>query len=400
MSAVSLLLSLPRGPELNCWQCDGETEEPVKRKRGRKPSENSEEKRKVQNRAAQRAFRERKEAHLREIEDKVLRQQEQILRQKELIERLMEENRLLREGKDVPETPVDLSVLQPVVELSKSPSVGLLSESGTIPDAIEEEEMDELLVNDGDTASAAQSAHGSPPPAEVHVDASDSSMATEPSSASSALPKSNDTNDVDDPSNETSDAFDDFKLENFNVPLDTSTFAHDLLPGVFQELFDPDLRIEPGRRFSLPRLRSNTITQLNSGSNATSGGGDVDMMIIGPPDDGSTPAELTDGEMPCLDCDFDTMSCTLPMPWRPPAIGDHVKPDETWTCRQAWAKLVSHPLFRHCDVDELCYELKDRARCSTDGRLVVSRSAVGDIFGSLPERARAFAAKQGMSAEI
>lgn len=38
--------------------------------------------------------------------------------------------------------------------------------------------------------------------------------------------------------------------------------------------------------------------------------------------------------------------------------------------------------------DELCQLLRDKTRCSDDGRLVCHKSGVCDIFRSLPKRAK------------
>lgn len=38
--------------------------------------------------------------------------------------------------------------------------------------------------------------------------------------------------------------------------------------------------------------------------------------------------------------------------------------------------------------DELCTELRDRVRCSDDGRLVIPKSDVCDVFRTIPARAR------------
>jgi hypothetical protein len=38
--------------------------------------------------------------------------------------------------------------------------------------------------------------------------------------------------------------------------------------------------------------------------------------------------------------------------------------------------------------DELCQELRDKTRCSPDGRLVCHKGDVCDIFRSIPQKAR------------
>lgn len=38
--------------------------------------------------------------------------------------------------------------------------------------------------------------------------------------------------------------------------------------------------------------------------------------------------------------------------------------------------------------DELCHELRDKTRCSDDGRLVIAKADVCAVFRSIPQRAR------------
>lgn len=109
-----------------------------------------------------------------------------------------------------------------------------------------------------------------------------------------------------------------------------------------------------------------------------------------PIDDGE-PVLLPNGRLPCdqPECDFTSYSCALPMPWRPPSLEDDIRSRDVWVAQVAWAKLVTHPQFKYCSVDELCSELRDRARCSEDGRVVISKMEACDVFRSIPRRARA-----------
>lgn len=89
------------------------------------------------------------------------------------------------------------------------------------------------------------------------------------------------------------------------------------------------------------------------------------------------------------ECNFDAVSCALPAPWRPPPVTEGADPRELLGCKQAWAKLCSHPLFDDCDVDELCHELRAKAKCSESGFPVIEKDDVLEIFRSIPARAQA-----------
>ncbi|GAA5866503.1 hypothetical protein JCM3774_004705, partial [Rhodotorula dairenensis] len=114
-------------------------------------------------------------------------------------------------------------------------------------------------------------------------------------------------------------------------------------------------------------------------------GGDVDDVC---PNEEDEPPLLPGNRIPCdkPECDFTAVSCALPVPWRPPTVAGDDK--NLWVAQKCWAKLCSHPLFPLCDSDELCQLLRDKTRCSDDGRLVCHKSDVCDIFRSLPKRAK------------
>mgnify|MGYP001589895498 FL=1 len=170
----------------------------------------------------------------------------------------------------------------------------------------------------------------------------------------------------------------------FDAPFDFTTAVP--LPPLFQDLFDASFPAA-----SLPPTD--------------------DMVDDFCPDDTEDAPGLPGGRLPCdkPECDFSVISCALPMPWRPQAVDRGVGEKETWVCKQAWGKLCSHPMFGQCDVvrfpfsflprarwlivgrtqDELCRELRDRTRCSDDGRLVIPKTDVCEVFKSIPARARA-----------
>lgn len=145
-----------------------------------------------------------------------------------------------------------------------------------------------------------------------------------------------------------------------------------------------------------------------TGMDAPGSDGDVNDVC---PNEEDEPPLLPGNRIPCdkPECDFTAVSCALPMPWRPPTVAGDDK--NLWVAQKCWAKLCSHPLFPLCDSvscpaermpftegavlitdrvlqDELCQLLRDKTRCSDDGRLVCHKSDVCDIFRSLPKRAK------------
>ena len=82
---------------------------------------------------------------------------------------------------------------------------------------------------------------------------------------------------------------------------------------------------------------------------------DVDLCPIDTPEDFADPPPLPGGRLPCdkPECDFSIISCALPLPWRPSAIGGDVPSNSVWTAPVSWAKLCSHPMFGACDVVRL-----------------------------------------------
>lgn len=187
-----------------------------------------------------------------------------------------------------------------------------------------------------------------------------------------------------------------FDLNNFEFDFDapfdyTSTIP---LPPLFQDLFSQSYAMDTSE-VSVP--------------NTPGPFGEAEPDEEACPGDSDDHLPLPNGRIPCdkPQCDFSLISCALPIPWRPPAIGKELAPKDVWVCTQAWAKLCSHPLFGDCDVvspparylderradllfqDELCHELRDKTLCSDDGRVVISKKDVCSVFRSIPARARA-----------
>lgn len=165
----------------------------------------------------------------------------------------------------------------------------------------------------------------------------------------------------------------------FDSPFDFSFADSVPLPPLFQDLFDTS-----ATRTASPSTTSNPRPLMSLKQEEEE---DLDLC---PTDDFTDPPPLPNGRIPCdkPECDFSIINCALPIPWRPRAVEGGKSDKDTWICKVAWAKLCSHPMFSGCDVDELCHELRDKTRCSDDGRLVIEKSDVCALFRQIPARAR------------
>jgi hypothetical protein len=132
------------------------------------------------------------------------------------------------------------------------------------------------------------------------------------------------------------DNLDDLTFD-FDAPFD---FSESLpLPPLFASLLDGlDL---PGTVSTGSAANTSKITTVPS--SATS---EMDDACPGEDDD---PPPLPNGRIPCdkPECDFTSVSCVLPIPWRPPTVSGDDK--NLWVAQKCWAKLCSHPLFSQCD---------------------------------------------------
>lgn len=131
--------------------------------------------------------------------------------------------------------------------------------------------------------------------------------------------------------------FDDFQFD-FDTPFDFSTAVP--FPPSFQTLLSDFTQSASSSSVPSP-LSSTAIT--------------LDMEVD--EDEEDPESSLPEGEggvkrLPCdkPECDFTTVSCALPSPWRPPTLKDELKSKDVWMCKQAWGKLCSHPLFSLCDI--------------------------------------------------
>ncbi|KAM0788967.1 hypothetical protein ACM66B_003040 [Microbotryomycetes sp. NB124-2] len=365
------------------------TRRPGKRGRRRKEDDNLLErddldintKRKLQNRAAQRNFRERKERHLHDLERKVVDQAEQISALLSVCQSLFAENQALQSGRparpaqatngNLP-SPESASHASPPRDARTMPTSAMTLSASASTSTVPMSTRSPML----DQKPHISSLSPIPPPAPT-FDSMAAANATQPSSThfvpaiashvegSSPYAPVNDVSHID---------FD------FDAPFDIADAVP--LPPLFQTFLDQySASVAESQPSDKPDQRSTREQSQQSEI-------DSNMMEDACPGIDDEPPPLPNGKVPCPECDFSVVSCALPMPWRPPNIDKSIESKDVWMSQKAWAKLCSHPLFSQCDVDELCTELRDRTRCSDDGRLVISKSDVCDVFRSIPARAR------------
>lgn len=129
------------------------------------------------------------------------------------------------------------------------------------------------------------------------------------------------------------------------------------LPPLFQSLFGTPFLDEPtapqdtslnGAAYSHTHSPSSAINDDELGDDVCPGEGDDDE-----------PPPLPNGRIPCdkPECDFSSISCALPIPWRPPSVAPNLPAKEVWVAQTAWAKLCSHPLFGQCDVVSAMFQV-------------------------------------------
>ncbi|GJN89691.1 hypothetical protein Rhopal_002678-T1 [Rhodotorula paludigena] len=306
----------------------------------------ADEKRKLQNRAAQRAFRERKEKHLAELEARVEAQDAILASCRGTIHR--------------PPTSVPPATNGAPTSTVASPLPSLPAETAV------------TMAKSGDAAASFSSALS----LAFAADVDSKPVIAPPHEGSKGAPSTESTPappvslaEVD------MAALDELSFD-FDAPFDFSESIS--LPPIFSSLLD-DLALPP---------LSNSVS---SGPSSPS----YEAEDACPGDD-DEPPPLPNGRIPCEkpECDFGAVSCALPLPWRPPTIAGDDK--NLWVAQKCWAKLLSHPLFTECDSDDLCQELRNKTRCSSDGRLVCHKSDVCDIFRSIPQKAKLRAAALSM----
>ncbi|GAA5973507.1 hypothetical protein JCM8115_006090 [Rhodotorula mucilaginosa] len=377
--------------------------QPPTRKRGRKRIDeplvdmsadeqlDAEKKRKLQNRAAQRAFRERKEKHVTELEERVKLQEEQLREFVLAIRSLAAENEALRRGEDPPVTDVPSSALNydlssnPAVGMTSTPSSGLAASPTEVKPRAQPRRSKKTAATPPEPVKAENAqlpipVLPPPPPPPLERPASSLDLLARASQApDSTLPLPPELS-VPLPTNFDEATFD------FDAPFDFSETMP--LPPLFSSLaeeFELMGTLGGGGGGGVSGATLPASTNPAAGMNAPGLDGEVDDVC---PNEEDEPPLLPGNRIPCdkPECDFTAVSCALPVPWRPPTVAGDDK--NLWVAQKCWAKLCSHPLFPLCDSDELCQLLRDKTRCSDDGRLVCHKSGVCDIFRSLPKRAK------------
>ncbi|GAA6062574.1 hypothetical protein JCM10212_004887 [Sporobolomyces blumeae] len=348
----------------------------------------TEAKRKLQNRAAQRAFRERRERHVADLEEKVSQQESELARCRNVIALLRQENEALRRGQNPPsvvsnDTPYSESSAAPA---QTPPSPNPVHHPPQRPPNMPSRSFIHIL-NDADAPPTARQGFSSA------VDGASFSFpsAAPPSLLASSPPSLDPSMPLPPPLPLSNVEIDTSQPFDFDAPFDFSESM--ALPPLFVSMLDeialpppPDPSAPPSfvaaiaagsRRPDLPECGC-----AEDQANSNDVGPDLESL-----NDDDPPA-LPNGRIPCdkPECDFTAVSCALPIPWRPPnALG---LDKDLWIAQKCWAKLVSHPLFDRCDPDDLCQELRDKTRCSDDGRLVCHKDDVCSIFRNIPRKAQ------------
>lgn len=325
-------------------------------------------KRKLQNRGAQRAFRERKEKHLADLEARVVEQAEQLEAFRTLCERLHAENHALRRGEAVPST--ELPSATPSVATDSAAPLPAASEAPpavdlTLPplpppsqpftfQSLPQPLPQPAPLNAGTTPF---------PPIPTYEMAPSNSLP--PPTQSTVRP--NTPLDVDMLNMDMNFDFD------FDAPVDLDAAVP--LPPFLQDLFDSfgDGGMGVGTAGALMSGEKVAVPQIVAPRKYDTEVEEGDDVCPGDEDD---VAPLTAENMPCPECDFSVVrcvvariscscsqahppslphSCALPLPWRPPTIGKDVASKDVWVSQKAWAKLCSHPLFSQCDVVRLLH---------------------------------------------
>ncbi|SGY12402.1 BQ5605_C011g06495 [Microbotryum silenes-dioicae] len=392
--------------------------EPSKRGRKRKADQDIEgdeetAKRKLQNRAAQRSFRERKERHMQEIEVEVQRQATQLARQTQLIDMLIAENKALRLGQPVPETAMEQLDTGTAAPSASSPTLSPHdSQSSKSAKAQQQPSVENLrLPHVAEDVKPQLVLH--PPPPSALPPTMNYATSTPPMALPSApyplpvRPQPQSGNSLEDLASYAMASIDPElaalptcsaqrpampiapggMVVSLKKPIDVAfdfetPFEYEDLPmpDLYQSFFDPAF-------FTLP---PETVANTETSSTVPDLDRDSTADLDDPECDRGTPPPLPNGRLPCNkpECDFSQMSCALPAPWRPASLSNQVDVKDVWVCQTAWAKLCSHPLFEECDVDALCHELRSRTKCSNEGQLVIQKEDVCQVFRSIPARAK------------
>jgi AP-1-like factor len=320
-------------------------------------------KRKAQNRAAQRAFRERKEKYVKELEDRiaeleatqknsqdnasaVLEKENQQL--KELVQKLEAENYLLKGTAFTFDFPISKA------NISKNTSA-LVPDAGVQPST--------LLRNDGVVPSTTDAWT---PPSSAHDDSG-----SEPSSPS-GLTNSPNTNKSTDPS-PASDSLN--GVPGFSSNNSLTSFG-DLSAGNLDSFFDNSAAFDTtaADRFManhVPHKSSDEIsnsslfnqyrTPANAIENSTFSETPMPPLFENEFDDYNSFAPLlTPKEESLRETEFFDIDNIGKVHQAP----DLKNPDAHLNPMQAWELLQQHPQFEELEIDDLCNEMKNKATCT------------------------------------
>ncbi|BGP54941.1 DNA-binding transcription factor yap1 [Rhodotorula sphaerocarpa] len=341
-------------------------EEPIAQAAATADQVDAEKKRKLQNRAAQRAFRERKEKHVSDLEQRVKLQEDQLNEFVLVIRR--PPKTLIPQAALTFQPPSDrLQVTAGSIDASSSPH--------EVKPRVKEQSVDSPTTVPPNAPAVAETSH-QPPQHPPSLPRPPVPIEREPSSLDilATASQSPATVRIEGPSR-VSEA----------VPLDEMHFDFDA-PFDFSETMPlPPLFSSVAQDYEMLGSFSGSAPATPAAAGDAPNDGEGDDTC---PNEEDEPPLLPGNRIPCdkPECDFTAVSCALPVPWRPPTVAGDDK--NLWVAQKCWAKLCSHPLFPLCDSDELCQLLRDKTRCSDDGRLVCHKADVCDIFRSLPKRAK------------
>ncbi|KAH8930178.1 hypothetical protein BT69DRAFT_1255585 [Atractiella rhizophila] len=345
-----------------------------RRKRGKSIGQQNinSEKRKEQNRAAQRAFRERKEKYVRELEDKLGFANSENREMKEYINDLENEVAALRNKMTLLQQ--QLPSFQGTNQQRQSPPFHPPSQPTTQSPQFQPQP---------------QPTSQSPPQPQQHIPAATQHHPDLNSSTNldTSVPMTATTDELSGSGSgsegmegmEAMEGMEGMDLSLPSIPLD---FDLDTISPSFLSLPLPPLFFSTVLPPTTSTSRPPTPSLLDTDRDGQGERGEVDED------------EDLDSLPPALVCDkpecnFDALSCALPSPWRPPPTREGREEKDVVSCERAWAKLASHPEFKQCNVDELCLELRGKAKCTPSGRLGVEKEDLWAVYRSIPERARA-----------
>ncbi|VVT52082.1 uncharacterized protein SAPINGB_P003311 [Magnusiomyces paraingens] len=346
---------------------------PTPKRPGRRINPNEpESKRKAQNRAAQRAFRERKERHLKDLEQRVeeleneaqeTNTENEFLRKQ--VERLQNELRKFRNGKySVQETGQSITPAFPDAKFTFEFPF-FQGSSGPVDGENQSNEQSQLTYHNKSPSGSISSGESYNATSQLTSDTS--SCGTEPKEDSfceqlnlacgnreNPIPKYKSVNpliistpDVSGTSNITNDTLSASPVPKLTIKKEvSSSFELDFLSDYKDQVFDSDLLSFADSSKSISVFDSIPSVQSNTSENS--------IALNEPQFDSDDNDE--DNEVPA--------------------------PSKLMTCTAVWDRISSHPKFADLDIDGLCAELRTKAKCSESG-VVLTESDVNKVLSSL-----------------